>query len=611
MCGISSIISSKVQPLESFMISSLQQLENRGYDSSGILNVPPNQETQLFKYVFEDNKKPIELLKTKQYIPSQIMIGHNRWATHGEKSVRNAHPHVSMDRSIFLVHNGIIENFKELQQFLLENDFNFYSQTDTEIIVNLLEYYRKKLVSVPFEKIIKHTISDLVGTFSLVIYNIYEYPKIYCVRRGSPLLIAHSKDMVMISSEQSGFSPNMSNYIILANDDICSIECVDNKIHTKTECTYENKLLSNQAISPTTPAPYQHWTIREIYEQPDTLLHALNFGGRVRNRIVRLGGLNSNMDRLQRVDHVIFLGCGTSYNACMCTSFLMKRMCSFQTVTCFDGADFDVHDIPKQGSTVVILVSQSGETRDLYMGLLLCKRLGLFTIGVVNVVDSLIARETDCGVYCYAGREIGVASTKSFFSQVICLFLILLWFRQHVEKKDVLPYLHDMDLLRGQLVSLLENTDSILSSILPKLYGCEKMFLLGKHLDEAIAREGSLKIKEISYIHSEAYSSSSLKHGPFALLDSSMPVILLHSNKKHEKSILSCYEEISSRHSPIVLITPFDDCQKPNTIVVPHNETFSFLLQMIPLQLIAYRLSLHKGLNPDTPRNLAKVVTVE
>lgn len=610
MCGISGIITIKTQKLEENIFQSLSLLENRGYDSSGICFISDNH-INIYRKVFQEKKKPIELLKKENYKETNIIFGHNRWATHGEKSEINAHPHISNSKEIVLVHNGIIENFSELKKFLIEKGFSFYSETDTEVIVNLLEYIKNENKKDSFDKIIQKTIQKIHGTFAFIIFNKNTPNKLYCCRRGSPLLIGYTEDYVMIVSEQSGFSSNMNTYIVLNNDDICSLEYTKEKVIMTLNQTYEEKILNKNDFI-TSPHPYPYWTLKEIHEQPQTILNALNHGGRIRDGVIRLGGIEPYRNYLENVDNIIFLGCGTSYHSGMIGRYLSKQYCNFKYVSVLDGADFDEKDIPKFGKTILVFISQSGETRDLYNGILIAKKLKLFTVGIINIVDSLIAREVDCGIYCNAEREVGVASTKAFTSQVICLSLFLGWYSQiHYQDKFILKnFLSDLQQLSSDFKNCIDSSYIKIKEYIP-LFKSGNLFLLGKGCDEYISKEGSLKIKEISYIHSEAYSSSSLKHGPFALLNKDMPVILLHTNKQYESKILGCYEEVNSRLSPLLFITPFKHIKKPNIIYIPENKTFSFLLAIIPLQILAYELSLDRGHNPDLPRNLAKVVTVD
>lgn len=622
MCGIFGVILNSNVNIYPFILNGLKQLQNRGYDSAG-LSVIQNRQIKVHKYSGEDaiNKLEGELCNNDTDNDNDDIysgIGHNRWATHGIKNDINAHPHLSNNKMFSIVHNGIIENYNELKQLLLLNGFTFYSQTDTEVIVNLIEFNYKQTNNV--FNAIKQTISSLRGTYGLVIQCLYEPNKLFCVRNGSPLLVGKTEDMVIITSEQSGFCNIMNTYITLHTDDICTIEkeLTSNNIQCKTSHVYvhKNVLLLNSEL---TPAPFEHWTLKEINEQPMIVLNAINNGGRIKNNYeVKLGGLEIHIDCLKQVDNLIILGCGTSYFAGLYGMYFFKQICNFNTVQVFDGADFNDFDIPTNGHTAVILVSQSGETKDLHRCINIAKNNNMTTIGLINVVDSLIAREVDCGIYCNAGKEVGVASTKSFTSQVVCLALSAIWFSQlhNVSKASRSKMISDLHNLSNDIQTTLEccKNNSLLHNLTSNI---NNMFLLGKGTDECIAKEGALKIKEISYIHAEGYSTSSLKHGPFALLDETFPVILLNLDKSARAKTLNCYEEIASRNSPILIISNDPSIREEltkdfcNTIFIPENKTFASLLGIIPIQFLAYNISVGRGLNPDKPKNLAKVVTVE
>jgi glucosamine--fructose-6-phosphate aminotransferase (isomerizing) len=404
----------------------------------------------------------------------------------------------------------------------------------------------------------------------------------------------------------------MNTYITLHNDDICVIEFNENKIDIIYSNIYDLKKISLFNCEKT-PDPYEHWTIKEIYEQPQTILNAINLGGRIlNNKNVKLGGCDENIDNLINIDNIILLGCGTSYHSCMYGRHFLTKLCDFNTVNIYDGADFEESDIPKHGNTLIILVSQSGETKDLHRCVDIANKNNIFTMGIINVVDSLISREVNCGIYCNAGREIGVASTKAFTTQIICLSLLACWFSQikDINENLRIQIIHDLRNLSLDFQNCLNIVHNQINDVID-IINTDNLFILGKNIDECIAREGSLKIKELTYIHSEAYSSSSLKHGPFALLDEKMPVILLNNNLAYESKVLNAYEEILSRNSPIVFITNNKSIKYPNCIYIPNNKSFSSLLGIIPLQLIAYFISIERGINPDKPKNLAKVVTVE
>ena len=635
MCGIFGILSmSQNLDIYHIIINGLIQLQNRGYDSSGI-SILKNNDFITHKYAstseitsidkllslkLNDSLNDMEIVDT---VNTLIGIGHNRWATHGGKTDINAHPHISNNKEIILVHNGIIENYMELKKFLIQKGFIFYSQTDTEVIVNLISYYLNHVNSGVLDMIsaIKKTINDLQGTYGIIIMNKNEKHKLYCVRNGSPLLVGSNGESVIITSEQSGFCNLVNTYITLNNDDIFVIERrlddnINNNITINTSNTYIEKKV-NLISYELNPAPYKHWTIKEIFEQPDTIFNSINRGGRIKdNKNVKLGGLEQNIHNLIDVDNLILLGCGTSYHAGLYGMFYLKSLCNFNIVQVFDGADFNACDIPKIGKSAIVLISQSGETKDLHRCIDIAKTHNIITIGIINVVDSLIAREVDCGIYCNAGREIGVASTKAYTSQVICLSMMAIWFSQikNINEYKRKNMIKDLQNLSNDFKNTLENVHDKIKTLSLEYLQYSNLFILGKGSDESIAREGSLKIKEISYIHSEAYSASSLKHGPFALLDEKFPVVILNCHEEHNAKIMNCYEEVKSRNSPILFITNnlnIDNRNMNKYINVSKNNSYSSLLGLIPLQLFSYYLSVNKGINPDIPKNLAKFVTVE
>ena len=614
MCGIFGILTSlKNENIFKIIIEALIQLQNRGYDSTGICTLY-NNTFEIHKYASTLKKSSIDkLLSLNLESDSHIGIGHNRWATHGAKNDINAHPHVSNDKKFVLVHNGIIENYIELKDFLIKNNYIFYSQTDTEIIVNLISYHYN-ITKNTFEAIRK-TIEQLEGTYGIIVMNSEESDYLYSVRNGSPLLIGYNDEYAIITSEQSGFCNMVNNYITLNNDDISIIHLSDNKINVKTNNQYIQKKV-NLLNYDLTPYPYKHWTIKEINEQPNTIMNVINRGGRIKSPSeVKLGGLETHIDILKDINNIIILGCGTSYHAGLYGMYYLKNICNFNTVQIFDGAEFHHYDIPKIGTTALILISQSGETKDLHRCIDIANEYNIFTIGIINVVDSLIAREVNCGIYCNAGREMGVASTKAFTSQVISISLLAIWFAQihNINEVKRRKMIKDLQNLSNDFKNTIENVDEQIQEIAKEFSRYNNLFLLGKGTDECIAKEGSLKIKEISYIHSEGYSSSALKHGPFALLDENFPSIILNLHEEHKAKTLNCFEEIHSRNSPIIMISN-DNFLKLNKnaimVRVAYNGSYASLLGIITLQLLAYYLSVNRGINPDIPKNLAKVVTV-
>lgn len=640
MCGIIAGISPHIADL---LLDGLKQLQNRGYDSAGISLYNSSSENSQSDNSFSTIKKAsirdssalsyLERNITQNISNATLGIGHTRWATHGAKNDVNSHPHTSYNGSFVLVHNGIIENYREIKTFLENNGIVNVSETDTECIVNLLAFHYEQQVKVEVEVkndknerikwiqiAIRKTIDMLEGTWGLAIMCRETPSALYCTRQGSPILVGHSDSCALITSEQSGFSGHIQNYFILKNKDICTIEQQTDKsisIHTCEEKYIQKRIQQNTCEL--TPTPYSHWMLKEINEQVESIKRVIKQGSRLlENDKVHLGGLNDNRETLKIIDHIVLLGCGTSLNAAKFAIHYFKSLCIFNSVSWCDGADFSIEDVSPIGSTALILLSQSGETKDLHRCIEIANNHNLFTIGIVNVVDSLIAREVECGCYLHAGREVAVGSTKSFTSQALLLVMVAMWFsqiqeprvRKNIQRKHIIQ---DIRNLSNDIKKILDCHEQI-KEIAKYMVNFNSSFVLGKGKSEAIAHEGSLKIKEISYIHAEGYSTSSLKHGPFALLHEGYPVVLISPEDEHYAKSQNAYEEIKSRGARIFTIT--DNINNTSNIsddviIIPKNTTFASLLAIIPLQLLSYEIALLKNINPDQPRNLAKVVTVE
>lgn len=607
MCGIVGVIHNDAYNV---ILDGLIMLQNRGYDSAGISIDSGGILTE--KIASTEELDSIDYLK-KKFLKGSLGIGHTRWATHGSKTTINSHPHVSVNGKVSLVHNGIIENYKALKEILKTE---CVSETDSEVLVHLIEQYYYIQIGEPIEKMTKTleiVTNMLEGTWGLVVIHSDCPNTLFATRYGSPLLVGYDDNNAIITSEQSGFNRYVRNYFVLNNRDICIIN-KDRVLNIETKENYEKRVV-NQTDSYDC-SPFSHFMIKEIYEQEHSCLRSLKLGSRLKEEHVRLGGLDQQKDILKALDNIIILGCGTSYFAGLYGSHFFKQLCCFNSVQVIDGADFNINDVNKKGRTGLILLSQSGETKDLYRVIKIAQSHDLFTIGVVNVVDSLIAREVNCGCYIHAGKEMAVASTKSFTSQVIVLVLISLWFSQNCNY-------HDAMLQRQQVIKDIHNLSMDIKRTLMQHENIKKfvdyfkdqssLFLLGKGPGEAIAKEGALKIKEVSYIHAEGYSTSSLKHGPFALLKKDFPVILLCGDDEYLSKNINAYEEINSRNANVIKIISSHSHSDSNekNIIVPHNSSFSYLLMVIVLQLLSYETAISKNINPDKPRNLAKVVTVE
>ena len=640
MCGIIGYIG--FAPAFKYGYQGILRLLNRGYDSVGITTINENvsfiplrilNDASFTTHKFAGDRAIDRILDNRDFHTGSVSILHSRWRTIGDKSDANSHPHHDFYDKFALVHNGIVENYAELRDELYyTHGYKFRSETDTEVIVNLISHYYMNEgcaegtnEGTNVVTAICKALARIRGTYALAILCIDTPDTLYCVRHGSPLLIGMSEDSstTMISSECAGFDAQIVKYFPIEMNDIMSLsKCGDGKIAMKSngQIPYESqtKSFTGETLA-TSPAPFAHWTIKEIYDQVDVARSAIANGGRTNNGLVKLGGLDMMRDELLSCDNIILLGCGTSFNACQLTSHLFKSIKYFNTVQVHDGAEFSEDDIPFHGrsKTCFVFVSQSGETKDLHRCLETVKNscesrhIHYHTMGVINVVDSMIAREVECGVYLNCGREVAVASTKAFTAQIIVLTLIALWFSQarprprpllekevHIQKILGMP---------DEISRAIEVNKEKCQKIAKMLKDKSSIFLLGRGTLFSVAREGALKLKEIGYIHAEGYSSAALKHGPYALLTPGFPVILLSATQTASNTV---YDELKAREATVITIGPIGPvCDDYNIKLSETGHTE--VLATIMLQLIAYYLSIEKGINPDYPRNIAKVLSTD
>lgn len=610
MCGIIGLIG-HIYGYEN-VFSGLKMLLNRGYDSVGICGID-NSNFLLHKYASIDGASSYDLLleqKDKYITVNSPLISHSRWATHGPKNDINAHPHLDNTGKFAIVHNGIIENYNEIKSYLInKHNIVFKSQTDTEVIVNLISVLYDKC------KIVEHAIREafemLQGSWAALVIHLDTPNKLFCAKKESPLLVGVGDNYYMVASEQSGFSKYVEKYFCLNDGDIMIIEKFDDgRIILNGETGYNMRQVNKEVIEDS-PYPYTHWTLKEIYEQPNAIKKTLN-ERLLDDSIIKLKELDSKKNELMCIDNVILLGCGTSYHASLVGSHYLKQLCDFNVVQVFDGAEFDTIDIPRLGKTVAIFVSQSGETADLQRCIKICKNKNIMIIGVVNVVDSMIARASDATIYINAGKENAVASTKAFTCQIVNLCMISLWFAQNKKMNlDICQQIIDsLNNLSNDISKCIDDTYEVTKIIGKYLEMQNSLFILGKNICEPSAKEGSLKIKEIGYIHSEAYSSSALKHGPFAVIEPGLPIILISPDDEFLSKNNNTCEEVKARHAYVIGITDTKNISEKYDVVIntPKNYHFRYLISTVPLQLIAYHLAIQKGHNPDFPRHLAKSV---
>lgn len=618
MCGIVGYLGSK----ECFdtIIMGLEQLQNRGYDSAGVGGVKDGAIIYT-KYATTDKIDSIQSLNWERddFRDCTNMIGHTRWATHGPKTKTNSHPHLDYKKRLAVVHNGMIENYFDLSNELItEHRVTFRSQTDTEVIANLISVYYDETEDENgvkhMEEAIMMAVNRLRGTWALTIISKDKPDNMYCARHGSPLLIGFGEDSLMVASEQAGFCGLVSNYVCLDNNDLTVLRRRSGKVTMQNVANYIKRDISADS-STLKPDPYPNWTLKEIHEQYEASIRAIGLGGRLQdNGSVRLGGPTQYSKELMEIDHLILLGCGTSLNAALHSADFFYDLCELTTVQVFSGPLFQSKHIPPKGKTALVFLSQSGETKDLYRCVKIGKDRECLLVGVINVVDSLIAREVDCGCYLNAGREVGVASTKAFTSQVIVLSMLAVHIAQikniHMKKRE--RYIKSLRQLPQDIISTIHNTKPSSRKVAEYLINHQHCYILGKGSLYAVAMEGSLKTKEIGYIHSEAYEGNALRHGPYALLEKGTPVIFLAPDDENMCFIKNTIEEVKSREATVITITDHDSDIHASDyeMRVASNEVFKGILHNIPMQLVAYHLGISKGIDVDRPRNLAKTVTV-
>lgn len=651
MCGIISYIGNTEN---GFNISyeGIKILQNRGYDSCGICGIERNTNTlYVDKYASSKDNNAVAMIgkHCEKYQNCKIITIHCRWCTHGAINDINAHPHTDNHNRIAVVHNGIIENFQELKDFLLDKDYFFKSETDTEVIAVLIGFYLDS--GYKLNQAIKSTMQKLEGTWGVVITSKIQPDKLYLCKNGSPLLVGYDKNFAIVASESSAILDHVKSYFTLEDNEIIEIGLKNNneiyishnsKIikeisdYFKVRCTQTeideynqfeniNEDIDTISVGPklftTTPHPYNHWMLKEIMEQPKSLLRTLNMGGRILDDYhVHLGGLRNNKEDLLKIKHLLIIGCGTSYYAGLLGAKYFKLLQSLNSVQVLDASEFTLKDIPRPYEEVGILVlSQSGETRDVKNAMQIADDAGIFTFSIVNVVGSMIATQAACGIYLNAGREVAVASTKSFTSQVLALSLIAIWYAENnsTTKQKRYQFIKSIRNLPTDASDLLETIEQQCIPVVNYLTKHNSIFILGRDLSEPVAYEGALKIKEISYLHAEGFPGGKLKHGPFALIEKGTPIIILVLDDEYLNKMKSAIMEVKARGAEVIIITNLAVGQKnldklSNYIIqIPKNKIFSSLLSVIPLQYLAYLLSLKFGYNPDYPRNLAKCVTVD
>lgn len=621
MCGIVGYIGEKQAfPI---LIEGLKKLEYRGYDSAGVALVKDQGELNVYKTT--GKVANLETLVDGKDIEGHVGIAHTRWATHGEPSVKNAHPHVSMDGNIAIVHNGIIENYQVLKQQLVDRGYMFNSTTDTEVLCQLIDYYYNNNGSNLLSAVCS-ALNDVIGAYAIVVTEKKNPHHLVAARQSSPLVVGVGKDNkeFFIASDATPIVEHTDKVVYLDDGQIADIS-IDNGLHivnhSNKQCQFDIKTV-DMDISKLSKGGFDHFMLKEIYEQPNCLRDAMS--GRLianaehpeNNRIV-LSALRDYRDRLVNARNIIILGCGTSWHAGLIGKQLIESMCR-KRVSVEYASEFRYNNPVVDKDDVVIAISQSGETADTLAAIQLAKQHGALIFGIVNAVGSSIARETDTGIYLHVGPEIGVASTKAFTGQVAMLTLFALALGHEtgtLSDNEYHKIIGELALIPTKMEKELEVTEKIAN--LAKMFTYAHNFLyLGRGFNYPVALEGALKLKEISYIHAEGYPAAEMKHGPIALVDQDMPIVFIATHHKLYEKIISNMQEVKSRKGRILaIVTEGDEHVREiadNVIEIPKTENCLVpLLSVVPLQILAYFVAVDKGLNVDMPRNLAKSVTVE
>lgn len=612
MCGIVGYIGNK--EAFSVIIKGLKLLEYRGYDSAGVAL----QNGTLEVYKKKGKVSELEAFVMEQKHDGAIGIGHTRWATHGEPNDTNAHPHTSMHKLFTIVHNGIIENYAKLKTDLTEQGYIFSSQTDTEVLANLIEFIYRQDEAINAEMAVQLALSKVVGAYGIAVLCSTESDKMIVARKGSPLVVGLGNGEYFVASDASPIIEFTKQVVYLNDEDIAVIKHDSFTLKNVRNTPVSLKISHlNLEVGELEKGGFEHFMLKEIHEQPRTIEET--FRGRLRSdqAEIVLGGLINIFPKIVQAERIIIIGCGTSWHAALIGEYLLEEYAQIPVEVEY-ASEFRYRKPVIRPSDVVILISQSGETADTLAALHLAKEKGATVLGICNVVGSTLARETDAGVFTHAGVEIGVASTKAFTAQVTVLTMFALKLAR--ERKTISP--EDYSLLVRELSQIpekgrqiLQNNENI-KAIASKYKDAINALYLGRGYLFPVALEGALKLKEISYIHAEGYAAGEMKHGPIALVDDNLPVIVVAPQDDYYEKIVSNIQEVKARRGNVIaIVTEGDKVLKEmvtDYIEIPASHpAVAPLLTVIPLQLLAYHIALMKGCNVDQPRNLAKSVTVE
>lgn len=617
MCGI--VGYTGFQDAYEVVINGLRRLEYRGYDSAGI--------------VLDNNNSVFSVSKTKGKVDdlvaisqdlagkSNVGMGHTRWATHGVPSDNNSHPHLSNNNKIALVHNGIIENYDTLKIMLTEKGFVFHSETDTEVLVNLIQYIMDVNKEMDFPTAVRYALNEVFGAYAITVMH-DDFPGLLVVARlGSPLAIGLGNNEYFIASDASPFVEFTKEAVYLEEGHMATISLENGvdirniKDNVKITPEVQQLKLSLEQIE---KGGYEHFMLKEIFEQPKSIHDTLRGRLLVEEGIIKMAGIWDNLERLNQAQKITIIACGTSWHAGLIGEYLIEEFARIPVEVEY-ASEFRYRNPIISEKDIVIAISQSGETADTMAAIKMAKEKGAFVYGICNVVDSSISRVTDAGSYTHAGPEIGVASTKAFTAQLTVLSLIALKLGKHnghLSNQEFMRLITELDAIPQKVQEVLDNTHEITKEIAKNFVDASNFLYLGRGYNFPAALEGALKLKEISYIHAEGYPAAEMKHGPIALIDENMPIVIIAPKQGHYDKIVSNVQEIKARKGQVIALVNKGDTQVASVadyvIEFPEtSECFSPIIASVPLQLLSYYIAVYRGANVDQPRNLAKSVTVE
>ena len=617
MCGI--VGYTGFQDAYEIVINGLRRLEYRGYDSAGIVLEGSNNtfEVEKTKGKVEDLVNISKELKGT----AKIGMGHTRWATHGVPSDRNSHPHLSNNGKIAIVHNGIIENYDTIKTMLTEKGFTFKSETDTEVLVNLVQYFMDLNPEIDFPTAVRYALNEVYGAYAITVLH-EDYPGVLVVGRlGSPLAIGIGDKEYFIASDASPFVEFTKEAIYLEEGHMATIS-LENGVdirtineNSKIEPEIQELKLSLEQIE---KGGYEHFMLKEIFEQPKSIHDTMRGRLLVDEGVIKMAGIWDHVEKFKNANRIIIIACGTSWHAGLIGEYLIEEYARIPVEVEY-ASEFRYRNPIITDKDVVIAISQSGETADTMAALKLAKEKGAFIYGICNVVDSSIARITDAGSYTHAGPEIGVASTKAFTAQLTILTLIAFKLGKHngnLGNAEFMSLIAELDAIPKKIEEVLSATHELTQNIARDFIKATNFLYLGRGYNYPAALEGALKLKEISYIHAEGYPAAEMKHGPIALIDENMPIVIIAPKKGHYDKIVSNVQEIKARKGKVIAVVNKGDRQVSQmadyVIEIPEtSECFSPIVASVPLQLLAYYIAVYRGANVDQPRNLAKSVTVE